>query len=320
MRRVPRIGRRGFAAVLGIVVLMAATVVVLTRGGPQDSNPFVGRELFVWSGSAAGAAAAEADGSDAAVLADLAETPTAVWLTPEAHGPETIGAFVDDVLADAGDRAVVLVVYGITDRDCVGEESAGGLDPAPYAAWIMAIRAALTGTVAVVLEPDALATIEECADPAERYTLLQDAAGLLRDRATVYLDAGHSAWVAPEVMAERLVRAGVEDVRGFSVNVANFQSDADELAYAERIREEIPDARYVVDSGRNGAGASDDWCNPPGRALGTRPAAVDDGSALDARLWIKPPGESDGRCNGGPEAGRFWVEEALDLARGRAAV
>lgn len=309
-----RVGRRQVVAGSVVALLAVVGVVMLTRGSPQDDNPFEGRDLFVWSGSAAGAASQEASGDDATALADLARTPTAVWLTPEAHDSDAVGDFVEEVLADAGDEAVVLVVYGITDRDCVGEESAGGLAPGAYGAWVRAIAGALSGTVAVVLEPDALATIDECSDPDERYGLLRDASAELRDRATVYLDGGHSDWVAPDVMAERLQRAGVEDVRGFSVNVANYQTDADELEYAELIREDLPEAHYVVDSGRNGAGSTDDWCNPPGRALGVIPAAVDDDSALDARLWVKPPGESDGRCNGGPDAGQFWVERALELA------
>lgn len=40
------------------------------------------------------------------------------------------------------------------------------------------------------------------------------------------------------------------------------------------------------------------WCNPPGRALG--PASrFDPGPAgINAYLWIKDPGASDGTCNG----------------------
>jgi endoglucanase len=30
---------------------------------------------------------------------------------------------------------------------------------------------------------------------------------------------------------------------------------------------------------------------------------------------VKPPGESDGECNGGPAAGRWWPEYALGLAQ-----
>jgi len=48
------------------------------------------------------------------------------------------------------------------------------------------------------------------------------------------------------------------------------------------------------------------------------PTAVDDGTHLDALLWVKLPGESDGSCNGGPPAGRWWQEIALELARNAA--
>jgi len=35
---------------------------------------------------------------------------------------------------------------------------------------------------------------------------------------------------------------------------------------------------------------------------------------VDALLWIKPPGTSDGPCNGGPPAGVFWPSYAVSLA------
>ena len=36
---------------------------------------------------------------------------------------------------------------------------------------------------------------------------------------------------------------------------------------------------------------------------------------VDAYCWIKRPGESDGTCNGGPAAGGWWPDRALELAR-----
>ncbi len=51
-----------------------------------------------------------------------------------------------------------------------------------------------------------------------------------------------------------------------------------------------------------------------GQALGRSPGYVDDGTALDAYVWVKPPGESDGTCNGGPAAGQLWAERAYELA------
>jgi endoglucanase len=95
--------------------------------------------------------------------------------------------------------------------------------------------------------------------------------------------------------------------------------------------------RFVVDTSRNGqgpwappaghpAGDPQDWCNPPDRGLGLRPTANTGASLIDALLWIKIPGESDGQCGrwtGGPvdpvrgiidpPAGTWFPEMALEL-------
>ena len=42
-----------------------------------------------------------------------------------------------------------------------------------------------------------------------------------------------------------------------------------------------------------------------------RPTAQTGDPLVDALLWIKRPGESDGACNGGPPAGTWWPEDAL---------
>ena len=44
----------------------------------------------------------------------------------------------------------------------------------------------------------------------------------------------------------------------------------------------------------------------------TRYRGATSGGAL---LWIKQPGESDGTCNGGPNAGQWWADYALGLAQ-----
>jgi endoglucanase len=99
---------------------------------------------------------------------------------------------------------------------------------------------------------------------------------------------------------------------------------------------------FVIDTSRNGLGAwtpepgrySGDpevWCNAPGRGLGPRPTADTDLPLVDAYLWIKIPGESDGSCTrntGGtidpeygivdPPAGTWWPDQARTLARNAA--
>jgi endoglucanase len=96
---------------------------------------------------------------------------------------------------------------------------------------------------------------------------------------------------------------------------------------------------FVIDTGRNGQGPwtpsaeypdSQIWCNAPGRGVGLRPSANTGTPLLDAYLWLKVPGESDGSCNRGiagsatdpewggivdPVAGEWFPEQAVVLAR-----
>jgi endoglucanase len=53
------------------------------------------------------------------------------------------------------------------------------------------------------------------------------------------------------------------------------------------------------DRERPGGGtlAAGNWCNPPGSGLGLRPTANTGAPLLDAYLWVKTPGQSDGQCD-----------------------
>jgi endoglucanase len=76
-------------------------------------------------------------------------------------------------------------------------------------------------------------------------------------------------------------------------------------------------------AGYSDAGTAQDWCNPPQRGTGPVPAA-DPAPLVDAYLWVKVPGESDGRCRGpvdpqwnlaDPAAGAWFPQQALQLAQ-----
>ena len=117
-------------------------------------------------------------------------------------------------------------------------------------------------------------------------------------------------------MAPRLIAAGIGFADGFSLNVSNFHTAETNTAYGQALAGLLGGKRFVIDTSRNGLGGSDpyDWCNPAGRALGTPATAITGHPLVDAYLWIKRPGESDGTCNGGPAAGGWWGEYALGLA------
>jgi endoglucanase len=47
--------------------------------------------------------------------------------------------------------------------------------------------------------------------------------------------------------------------------------------------------------------------------VGQYPTTMTGYALVDALVWVKNPGDSDGPCNGGPEAGEWWPEYALGL-------
>jgi endoglucanase len=112
--------------------------------------------------------------------------------------------------------------------------------------------------------------------------------------------------------------------------------------YSGRFGGVVPTTHFVIDTSRNGlgpwdysgkypdAGTAQDWCNPPGRGVGIAPTTNTGNALVDAYLWVKVPGESDGSCNrsvagsttdpewGGivdPAAGAWFPQQALQLAQ-----
>ena len=309
--------------------------------GARGSDRPAGEELWLNPEGHGPAAVQEAlaDGrtAEAEALAALAGQPTATWFAT-ADNPYPAVEEVSRAAAEAG-QLPVLVAYNVPGRDCGSYSAGGAADVDAYLSWVGSFAAALGDRPAVVvLEPDAVPhAVAGCAgvDPAARYEVLARAVEIL-DRqagARVYLDAGNASWVEDlPALADALRRSGIDAADGFALNVANYETTEASteygLALSRALEEEAPPgapaAHFVIDTSRNGAGppegsdgAEGRWCNPPGRALGEPPTTSPDGpSRLDALLWVKQPGDSDGTCQGGPPAGQWWPEGAVDLVTG----
>jgi endoglucanase len=107
--------------------------------------------------------------------------------------------------------------------------------------------------------------------------------------------------------------------------------------YADNVKPSGPLTHFVIDTSRNGRGSwapkagtsykdAQTWCNPPDRGLGSRPTTRTGNPLVDAYLWIKVPGESDGQCDRGmgggtdpergsadPAAGAWFAKQAAEL-------
>jgi endoglucanase len=265
---------------------------------------------------AAASLSAAGQTSQAAAAATIAKQPIAIWL-----GEWYTGSLLDSVIsrnvakADAAGTTPVFVTYAIPNRDC-GGYSAGGLTDSSYIAWNQQIANDLQGHRAIVLvEPDAISQLPQCtSDTANRLSLIKQAVEIFRAASVpTYLDGGDSNWNKPAVQASMLNQAGIADARGFFTNVSNYYGVDPERAYADQVSALTGGSHYVIDVSRNGQGWKGTWCNAPGAGLGQAPHVTAGTSKLDALLWVKTPGASDGTCNGGPAAGSWYASYAVAL-------
>lgn len=140
---------------------------------------------------------------------------------------------------------------------------------------------------------------------------------------------GHTEWCASQYHP-----ANPNDFSSWSLSDQWYTDNVESQTwwYSESVLK-----HFVIDTSRNGQGPwtpsasypdAQEWCNPPDRGLGVRPTADTGLTLLDAYLWIKIPGESDGECTRGlgptgtvdpewgivdPAAGAWFPEMALDL-------
>lgn len=301
------------ALVPALLVLVPVDAHASDRGG----DPRLDRQIYVSTESQAYHAAK----SDSR-FAPIGSQPIAQWMSdnwmPLATVKKQARAYARR--ANRAGKTPLVAIYAIPARDC-GGYSGGGFGPGDYKKWVTRMAAGLRGSHAMaILEPDALGHLGYCAGQGDRTGLLKFATKALHAAGVwVYIDAGHSSWIKPSIMAKRLIKSGVRHARGFSVNVASFVRTDLEKRYAKQIiralgKHGVGKKHYVMDTSRNGGGQTDgnNWCNPMDARLGRAPQVVAK-RKLDAYVWVKAPGESDGTCNGGPYAGAWWPSYALRL-------
>lgn len=297
------------------------------RTPPAPSNPLTGVSFYLDPYSNARRQADQwraTRPADADQMEKIAQQPQASWLGDWLADAATLTTRVKTIASAAASQGSVpvFVIYRIPDRDCGGFAAGGAATATAYREWINTFVAALDGSRAVVVvEPDALAGMG-CLSTARqefRIELLRYAVQTVKAApgVTLYLDAGHAAWQPAAEMARRLLLAGIEYADGFALNVSNFVTTSVNTSYGLDISVRVGGKHFVIDTGRNGLGPTADfqWCNPDGRALGIAPTTFTANPVVDAYLWLKPPGESDGTCNGGPSGGVWWPEYALGLAQ-----
>lgn len=255
--------------------------------------------------------------NDANIMLRLSRQPQAIWVSDD-----NALANLPAQLKEASDLQTlpVIVAYNIPLRNCDINNPEGLKGFGDYKVWVDKLLSIIgNNRIWLIVEPDALATMD-CLNETQKKERIESISYIVNqaNKPTIntYIDAGHAKWMPADVAASRLTMAGVANARGFSLNVSNFQLTEDNIRYGNSVSQFLGGKRFVIDTSRNGNGPTDtnEWCNPRGRALGNLPTLSTGQALVDAYLWIKPPGESDGTCNNGPKAGDWWPEYALELA------
>jgi cellulose 1,4-beta-cellobiosidase len=234
---------------------------------------------------------------------------------------------------------------------------------------VAAVKAAPGSTVVAVVEPDSLANLvtnlsdSRCSSVQDQYKASVTYALKALSSAGIYsyMDAGHAGWLgwpanispAATMFTQIWTNAGKSSyIRGLATNVANYNAlsaaspdpvtqgnnNYDEIHYINALAPMLSSggwsAKFLVDQGRSGKqnirSAWGNWCNIKNAGFGTRPTTSTGSEYIDAIVWVKPGGESDGTSNtsatrydsmcGGtdakipaPEAGQWFQAYFVDL-------
>lgn len=139
---------------------------------------------------------------------------------------------------------------------------------------------------------------------------LRDYGSWISDCIAMVTDPAHWAYGHPEYCASQYYPATVDDFSTWSQTTDWYSQNMDGA---------VARTHYVVDTSRNGQGPNTmsaygeapydqsasavatlmqgNWCNPTDAGLGVRPTANTGVPLLDAELWVKTPGQSDGQCD-----------------------
>jgi endoglucanase len=265
----------------------------------------------------------------------IANTAQARWVGSWENDTRVAGLARDVYRkAAASDRIGLIAYQGMRDYPCERAASDPSLEAA-YQARTAAVVQDLPESGAnawIVLEPALLQSLDTCAgDP--RGAWLEGAAGeLAASGAVVYLDATGLASRDAALAAEAVAELDLRSIAGFALNSGQHRPTAEQLAWGEAFIAALgahgvdveaprgprdpgePGLGLIIDTSRNGVPLEGEQCNAPDAGIGAAPRLVGEG-LLDALVWIKRPGESDGPCNGGFAVGQFDQAKALELAR-----
>tara|TARA_B100001287_G_C22670236_1_gene524910 strand:- start:859 stop:1683 length:825 start_codon:yes stop_codon:yes gene_type:complete len=221
------------------------------------------------------------------------------------------------LLKRAGDEIVTLVLYNIPERDLNHYSKGGASTVEEYKEYVDSFSKGIEKDCIVIVEPDALPHLQKL--DSDSFALRSECLNYAVDKLTqtnakVYIDVGHPNWLTPNQISMLLLSTMTDSADGFSVNVSNFVDTETCIEWASKVSHLTGGMNFIIDTSRNGA-ETDTWLNPKDAKIGTLPTLNTNIDFCDGFLWIKIPGESDGKSEGAPPAGKFFKSYLENLIK-----
>ncbi|MDQ3014593.1 MAG: glycoside hydrolase family 6 protein [bacterium] len=337
-------------SLIGIIMVMLFSQQTFGQS-PEEKLPFKGQKFYLEPYNQASEWAKQHAQDPAAKAATfIGGVPSSVWLGVGGDDHAKVKQTATE--ATQLGKNVVFVSYRAPKRDLGGDSKGGADSLKAYKDWVDStvsglaevsdLRREKSAEVVNIVEPDAMGHLKDMKDEVSRKVRIEAVRYNVLKWATEplvysYIDAAHPGWFDTshkdqlDQIVNMLVDMGIQHARGISVNVSNYYSFEKCATYGERICAELEKRGhgrkyFVIDTSRNGTSKEPkqgEFKNLPGQGLGKVPSGEGYKNPklyphLDATLWIKHPGESDGV--GGQsqmEAGQFDPALALELYNNR---
>jgi hypothetical protein len=256
--------------------------------------------------------------------------PLAKWYTDRVAD---LPALAKEIFAGCSDGSPVVVVYGLPGKDCQHGFSADGQNKnaADYRRFLNILNGeAKSRRVVYILEPDAVGLLTDngCGNGKGYSENLKIAFEVLgaNPNADIYLDVGY--WTLGYQSKASQVADVVKRIdtrgrcKGVSLNTSNYRPVSEMGDACQRFASAAgKNYKCIVDTSRNFKSPGNfEWCNAKSAGIGQFPTKNTGHPYIDYFVWIKPPGESDGQCDGrtdesmkGASAGQFFPEHFVQL-------
>ncbi|TDH71701.1 hypothetical protein CCR75_001100 [Bremia lactucae] len=264
----------------------------------------------------------------ASAITELEKYSIAAWYTDRQSLADKETMLQKLVTECSEDQRMTIVVYGLPNKDCSGGHSTGGSvkTTADYEKFIAdLVKAVGDRKVLYVIEPDAIGLLAEkdgCGKDAGYLENIKIAIAALavNKNAELYMDVGYwtvkSETQLPVVVSAMKDLSASSKLRGIVLNTSNYRTTKEISELCSKFQKAMGNTEMncIADTSRNYLEPVDDeWCNVLTNGVGAVPTSDTKFKNLDYLMWIKVQGESDGVCNGGPDAGLFYDKAFIKL-------